>query len=108
MAIRLVVIFQLGIMAITYVRDMWAVKGLYGSAVLLGLTDVDALTVSMSSPSTAILPSIAARAIVIGILANTIVKLTISVALGSARYRLVAGGALLAMAAVITLTLAAR
>ncbi len=107
-AIRLVVIFQLGIMAITYVRDMWAVKGLYGSAVLLGLTDVDALTVSMSSPSTAILPSIAARAIAIGILANTVVKLTISTALGSARYRLVAGGALLAMAAVITLTLAAR
>jgi len=107
-AIRLVVIFQLGIMAITYVRDMWAVKGLYGSAVLLGLTDVDALTVSMSSPSTAILPLIAARAIAIGILANTIVKLTISAALGSARYRLVAGGALLTMAAAITLTLAAR
>ncbi len=105
-AIRLVVIFQLGIMAITYVRDMWAVKGLYGSAVLLGLTDVDALTVSMSSPSTAILPTIAARAIAIGILANTIVKLTISVGLGSARYRLVAGGALVTMALAISLTLA--
>jgi uncharacterized membrane protein (DUF4010 family) len=105
-AIRLVIIFQLGIMAITYIRDMWAVKGLYGSAVLLGLTDVDALTVSFSSPSTAILPTIAARAIAIGILANTIVKLSISTALGSARYRLVAGLVLLSMAGVIGLSLA--
>lgn len=100
-AIRLAVIFQLAIMAITFARDVWAVKGLYGTSVLLGLTDVDALTVSMSTPSTEILPAIAARAIAIGILANTVVKFGISVAVGSSRYRLVAGGVLLAMAAAI-------
>jgi len=104
-AIRLAVIFQLAIMAITYARNVWAVKGLYGTAVLLGLTDVDALTVSMSTPSTEILPSIAARAIATGILANTIVKLAISAAVGSARYRVIAGGALLAMAAAIAIAL---
>jgi uncharacterized membrane protein (DUF4010 family) len=104
-AIRLAVIFQLAIMAITYARNAWAVKGLYGTAVLLGLTDVDALTVSMSTPSTEILPAVAARAIAIGILANTIVKLGISVAMGSARYRLIAGGVLLAMAAAIGIAL---
>lgn len=82
-------------------RDLWSVKGLYGTAVVLGLTDVDALTVSMSTPSTEILPSIAARAIATGILANTIVKLVISVAVGSARYRLITGGVLVAMAVAI-------
>lgn len=104
-AIRLAVIFQLAMIAITYVRDMWAIKGLYGTAVLLGLTDVDALTVSMSTPSTVIIPAIAARAIAIGILANTVVKLTISVTTGSARYRLISGGVLLLMAVSITSTL---
>lgn len=105
-AIRLAIVFQLAIVAITYVRDLWSVKGLYGTAVVLGLTDVDALTVSMSTPSTEILPSIAARAIATGILANTIVKLVISAAVGSARYRLITGGVLLAMAAAIAAGLA--
>lgn len=105
-AIRLAVIFQLAIMAITYARETWAAQGLYGTAVLLGLTDADALTVSMSTPSTGILPSIAARAIAIGILSNTVVKLAISVAAGSARYRLIAGGVLLAMATVTAIALA--
>ena len=90
---------------ITFARDMWSVKGLYGTAVILGLTDVDALTVSMSTPSTAILPLLAAKAIAIGILANTFVKLAISVATGSARYRLVAGTVLLLMAGSIAGTL---
>lgn len=105
-AIRLAIIFQVAIMAISYVRDAWTVSGLYGTAVVLGLTDVDALTVSMSTPSTEILPAVAGRAIAIGILANTFVKLGISIAVGSARYRLIAGGVLLAMAAAIGVALA--
>lgn len=105
-AIRLAVIFQLAIIAITYIRDMWTVQGLYGTAVLLGLTDVDALTVSMSTPSTDVLPSIAARAIAMGILANTAVKLGISAAVGSARYRLITVGVLLAMAVPIGVAIA--
>jgi uncharacterized membrane protein (DUF4010 family) len=104
-AIKLALIFQLAIVAITFARNTWAVKGLYGTSVALGLTDVDALTVSMSAPTTEVLPAIAARAIAIGILANTVVKLGISAAVGSARYRLIAGGVLLAMAAATALSL---
>jgi uncharacterized membrane protein (DUF4010 family) len=104
-AIRLAVIFQVALMAVTYVRQMWDVKGLYSTAVVLGLTDVDALTVSMSAPSTNILPLVAARAIAAGILANTVVKLGISVAVGSGRYRLIAAGVLVAMAVAIAAAL---
>ena len=104
-AIRLALIFQLAMIAITFARNAWAVKGLYGTSVVLGLTDVDALTVSMSTATTEILPAIAARAIAIGILANTVVKLGISAAVGSARYRLIACGVLLAMAAATALAL---
>jgi len=107
-AIRLAIIFQVALMAVTYVRQMWDVKGLYSTAVVLGLTDVDALTVSMSTASTNILPLIAARAIAAGILANTVVKLGISVAVGSGRYRLISAGVLLAMAVAIAATLYLR
>jgi uncharacterized membrane protein (DUF4010 family) len=105
LAIKLAVIFQVAIMAIRYARDAWAVKGVYATSVVLGLTDVDALTVSMSTPSTEILPAIAARAISAGILANTMVKLGISAAVGTRRYRLISVGVLAAMAATIAAAL---
>lgn len=97
-AIRLSIVFQVAMIAITFARSTWAVKGLYSTAVILGLTDVDALTVSMSAPSPQITALIAARAIAVGILANTVVKLGISLASGSPRYRVIAGGALITMA----------
>jgi uncharacterized membrane protein (DUF4010 family) len=98
-AIRLAVIFQIAMIAITFARQTWAVQGLYSTAVVLGLTDVDALTVSMSTPSTQVFTGVAARAIATGILANTVVKTAISAAVGSARYRLIAGGLLIALGA---------
>lgn len=104
-AIRLAAIFQVAMIAITFARQTWAVTGLYTSAVVLGLTDVDALTVSMSTPSTQVLTIVAAHAIAIGILANTVVKLALSIAIGSPRYRLIAGGVLAAMAMAIGIVL---
>ena len=105
-AIKLAVIFQLAMMAITFARQTWAVRGLYSTAVVLGLTDVDALTVSMSTPSPDLLATVAARAIAAGILANTVVKLAMSVAVGSPRYRLIAGSILAAMGAAVAVALA--
>ena len=105
-AIQLAVVFQVAMIAVTFVRQMWSVQGLYGSAIVLGLTDVDALTVSMSTPSTNLLASDAAHAIAIGILANTVVKLGISAVMGAPRYRLIAAGVLIAMAVSIAITLA--
>jgi uncharacterized membrane protein (DUF4010 family) len=100
-AIQLAVVFQLAIIAIRWIRDQWTVEGLYGTAALLGLTNADALTVSMSAPTTDMLPTVAARAIAIGILVNTLVKLGISAAAGSARFRLMSVAVLLVMAASI-------
>jgi Predicted membrane protein len=104
-AIKLAIIFQVAMIAITFARQTWAVTGLYSTAVVLGLTDVDALTVSMSTPSAQIIAAVAARAIVIGILANTVVKMGISVAVGSPRYRLASGSLLFAMGAAIAVML---
>jgi uncharacterized membrane protein (DUF4010 family) len=100
-AIQLAIVFQLAIFLISWVSSRFTLEGLYGTAALLGLTNADALTVSMSAPSSSVLPGVAARAIAIGILANTIVKLGISVGVGSPRFRLIAGGVLAVMAVAI-------
>jgi len=72
---------------------------LYPAAAALGLTDVDALTVSMSTLDAAVLPAIAARAIAIGVLANTLLKLGLTVTMGKGRFRRVAATGLAGLAA---------
>lgn len=86
-AIRMAVLFQFAIAAIAVVRRFGDGAGLYTTAAVLGLTDVDALTVSLSRPEAAIAVSIAARAIVVGIVANTALKLSIAAVIGRAPFR---------------------
>jgi len=62
--------------------------GVYLSSVLSGLTDVDAITLSMARLSgTAVTPAVAARAVVLAALANTAVKAAMAFVLGSAVLR---------------------
>ena len=104
-ALQLAIIFQVAIVVVSWVSSRFTVEGLYGTAAVMGLTNADALTVSMSAPSAAFGPPIAARAIAIGILANTAVKLVISVATGSQRFRLVSASVLLLMAGSVAVPL---
>jgi uncharacterized membrane protein (DUF4010 family) len=107
-AIQMAAAFQIAMVALTLVRDRWGTMGLYPAAAALGLTDVDALTVSMSTLDASVLPSIAARAIAIGILANTLLKLGLTAAMGKDRFRRVASTGLggLAAASVVGLLFA--
>jgi uncharacterized membrane protein (DUF4010 family) len=86
-AIRMAVAFQAAIIAITLVRTAWGRPGVFATAAALGLTDVDALTVSMSRPDANLVAATAARAIAIGIVANTLLKLTLVVVIGRTTYR---------------------
>ena len=68
------------------------------TAALLGLTDVDALTMSMArgiSDDRSL--EVAARAIAVGVAANTALKLALAVVLGAGSFRIIAGGTLAAM-----------
>ena len=104
-AIRLAVAFQAGMTIIAWVRQYWGIAGVFATAVALGLTDVDALTVSMSRQQAALDGSIAARAITVGILANTLMKLGIALVLGRASFRRRASVGLAALAAGTTVGL---
>jgi hypothetical protein len=69
---------------------------------VLGLTDVDALTLSMTRLGvSADAVALAARAIAVGILSNTAMKLALTLVLGSARFRLVASSGLALLGAVL-------
>ena len=106
-ALQVALIFQAVLMAVYVVRDIWGASGVLTSAAILGLTDVDALTVSMArGVAQTISPAVAAAAIAVGVLANTGVKLGLALLLGSMRFRLIAGGALALMILALGTTLA--
>ena len=107
-ALKMALAFQVALTIIGVVRSRFGTTELYGMAALLGLTDVDALTVSMSSPASMLAPSVAARALAIGILTNTLLKLILAVVIGRASFRraTAAGLAVMATASAVALVFA--
>lgn len=101
-ALQMTVLFQIVLMAVYVARETWGVSGVFTSAAVLGLTDVDALTVSMArNVAQTVSPDVAATAIAIGVLTNTGMKLALALLFGSRRFRLIAGSALALMLAAL-------
>ena len=97
-ALRMAALFQIVLMAVHLANRMWGESGILTTAAVLGLTDVDALTMSMArgiSDDRSL--EVAARAIAVGVAANTALKLALAVVLGSGSFRIIAGGTLSAM-----------
>ncbi len=108
-AIRMAIGFQLVLVAIPLVGKLWSSPGVIASAALLGLTDVDALTYTMARLADAGgAIGLAARAIAVGILSNTILKLGIALVVGTREFRRLAviGLACLAIASGIGIAIA--
>ena len=98
-AIELTLLFLAVLYIVFYVRQWVGEAGLMVTGFVLGLTDVDALTLSMTrNVATGISIEIACRAILMGIIANSIMKAIIAFAIGTRRFGWQAGAALLAMA----------
>ena len=101
-ALQMAALFQLVLFAVAAVGRTFGESGLLVSGAMLGLTDVDALTISMTTTSiSAGAPGVAARAIAIGILANCLMKIVLAVVLGTPQFRRVTGAILGVMAAAI-------
>ena len=101
-ALQMAATFQVVLFAVALVRGWFGEGGLPATGAVLGLTDVDALTISMTrSASTGIPPDTAARAIAIGIVANSAMKVTIAGVLGDRGFAPRTGGVLAAMEAAL-------
>lgn len=109
-AVQMAIAFQVVLIGIAWVQNTVGTPGVLMTAFVLGLTDVDALTLSMSRMGAdEALRHLAATAIAVGVLANTLLKLTLTIALGSRAFqrRASIGLAALALASAVGLALGA-
>ena len=87
-ALQMVVLFQMVWLAVDYAQRALGDVGLLASSLLLGMTDVDALTASIALRAGHVLqPAVAAQAIAAGIAANTMLKLAIALVVGERRFQ---------------------
>jgi uncharacterized membrane protein (DUF4010 family) len=87
-ALQMAAVFQVVLMGVELTRRVWGDTGVLLSGGLLGLTDVDALTFSIARASASGLPvDVAARAITMGLVANTMLKLLLALVLGTRGFR---------------------
>lgn len=99
-AIEMALLFQVVLFGVYYMRTAIGDAGLMASGFVLGLTDVDALTLSMTrSVASGTTVDAACRAIATGIVANSLMKAGIATVVGTPRFKWQAGAALAAMAA---------
>jgi uncharacterized membrane protein (DUF4010 family) len=90
-AIQMAILFQAVLYIVHFLLEIWGQRSMAFSGALLGLTDVDALILSMSRNVGGLGPlPVAAQAIAIGSLANTLLKLAIGLAIGRGRFRSIA------------------
>ena len=105
-ALQMAVVFQVVLFAVSGVRYFFGERGLLFSGAVLGLTDVDALTISMAQTAGAgVAAEVAARAIAAGILMNCLLKMGLAVALGSDQFRRVTSVTLAAMSVTLAVLL---
>jgi len=105
-ALQMTALFQAVLFVIIAVQARWSWEALAATSAFVGLTDLDALTLSLARTAASpadIRP--ASVALVAGILSNTLLKLGVAAIAGRGTFRAVAAGALGAMAAVIAATL---
>lgn len=98
-ALQMAAGFQVVLFAVDAARGAFGSQGLLASSFLAGLLDVDALIYSMyklGPGSTG--PFLAARALAVGVLANTLLKFALAAAIGTGTFRRLAGAGLLALA----------
>jgi uncharacterized membrane protein (DUF4010 family) len=105
-ALQMAATFQLVLFIVGLMQNVFGAAGLLATGGVLGLTDVDALTISMSkSASTGMSPQIAAQAIAVGVLANCVMKGALAWVLGSREFGRRTAAVLIVMAIAIGLAL---
>jgi uncharacterized membrane protein (DUF4010 family) len=98
-ALQMAALFQLALTVITAVHARFGDLGMLASGAVLGFTDIDALTFSMVQAVAGGAPfELVTRAVALGMLANTLLKLGVTLGLGRGRFRVAAALGLAAMA----------
>jgi uncharacterized membrane protein (DUF4010 family) len=83
-ALQMAAIFQVVLIVVRGAQTIWGTSGVLTTAAILGMTDVDALTLSMARGVAS--PDTAALAVAVGVLANTVLKALLATIFGNRRY----------------------
>ncbi len=98
-AIQLTILFQGVLYVVHWVQASFGSAGVFATAALVGFTDMDSLTYSMVKlGGDGAQAAVASRALGIGVLSNTILKLLMVLSLGRGTFRILAGAGLGALA----------
>jgi uncharacterized membrane protein (DUF4010 family) len=106
-ALQMTAIFQVVLLAIAAVRAYAGSGALVATSVFVGMTDLDALTISLARDSAreSGAPDAVVVALVAGIISNTVVKLGIALVVGQARFRLMTVAVLAGLAVTLLASL---
>jgi uncharacterized membrane protein (DUF4010 family) len=108
-AVRMTALFVSALAASVWLMAAWGSRGVMATAVVFGISDVDALTVSMARLGLAGgATTLAAQGIAVGILTNTVVKGGLAAVIGTGAFRRRALMGLGLMAASIVVVLLIR
>jgi uncharacterized membrane protein (DUF4010 family) len=97
-SLQMAVLFQIVFYAVYWLQRLWGNSGILALATLLGLFDMDALTVSMARGGDGLEVAAGAQALAVGVLSNTGVKATIAIVLGAGRFRWLAASGMVLIA----------
>ena len=104
-SLQMAVLFQAVLYLVNWLDQMFGNQGLLVSGAVLGLTDMDALTISMARGVQATDWSTAAQALSFGVLSNTALKAASAMTLGEGRFRWLAAVGLAVIGAALALSL---
>jgi uncharacterized membrane protein (DUF4010 family) len=104
-SLQMAALFQGVFYLVTWMGKTWGSQGLLLSGAILGLTDVDALTISMARGGHGGSLDVAAAALSLGILSNTALKVVVTLAFGKGRFRWLAASGLAMIGFALALSL---
>jgi uncharacterized membrane protein (DUF4010 family) len=104
-SLQMAALFQGVLYLVDWLGRTWGAKGLLVSGAVLGLTDVDALTISMARGGHGATLEVAALALSLGILSNTVLKAAVVLALGKGSFRWFGAGGLAIIGFALALSL---
>ena len=108
-SLQMAALFQIVLFVIAFVQMRWGSSALVMTSAIVGLTDLDALTLSLArrgGGGDELQPIVIA--LVTGILSNTLLKLAVAAGIGRGTFRMFAGGALAAIAIALGVMLVLR
>jgi uncharacterized membrane protein (DUF4010 family) len=107
-ALQMAALFQLVLLVTAVVKSRWGSGALIATSAIVGLTDLDALTLSLARSGVHGDVQATAIALVTGILSNTLLKLVVAGTVGRGWFRVMTAGALAALALAMGVMLALR